>query len=121
MIVLKVPDAASLQGALERLKDFLIGNGISQECVFDSKLVACELLGNVLRHTDREAQLRGKIVGEFIELKVFSSEAFELPKEIVCSDVSCEHGRGLFLVQELCEGRIVSEPDGIVVKIRIER
>ena len=121
MIVLKVPDAASLQVALERLTEFLKEAGISQEQVFDGKLVACELLGNVLQHTQNGTVLQGEIREEFIELKIFSSEPFEVPKKIVCSDVSCEHGRGLFLVNELCEGQIFSESDGIRVRIRREK
>ena len=121
MIVFKVKDSSMLQEVLEELTKFLIHEGISNERVFDSKLVACELLGNVLRHTESETGLYGEIKDGHIELKVFSSMPFETPKKIVCSDVFSEHGRGLFLVNELCEGQIFSEMDGIRVRLKIEK
>lgn len=121
MIVFKVKDPAALQVGLEELTKFLFDKGVSNERVFDSKLVACELLGNVLRHTESETGLRGEIKDGHIELKIFSSTPFETPQRIVCSDIFSEHGRGLFLVNELCEGQIFCEADGIRVKIKIEK
>ncbi len=121
MIIFKVPDLTALQTALEELTNFLTESGISGERVFDSKLVACELLENVLRHTDSQTELQGEIKDGHIELKIFSNVPFETPKKIVCSDVFCEHGRGLFLVNELCEGQIASEIDGIRVKLKIQK
>ena len=121
MIVFKVKDPAALQEGLETLAQFLFQAGVSNEQIFNSKLVACELLGNVLRHTESETGLRGEIKEGHIELKIFSNTPFETPKRIICSDVFSEHGRGLFLVNELCEGQIFCENDGIRVKIRIEK
>lgn len=121
MLVFKVTNSMTLQAALEELTSFLDEMGIDGERIFDSKLVACELLGNVLRHTDGETELRGEVKDGNIELKITSDFPFELPGKIVCSEAFCEHGRGLFLVNELCEGQVFSESDGIRVRLRMEK
>lgn len=121
MLVFKVTNSKTLQAALEELTSFLGRMGIDGERIFDSKLVACELLGNVLRHTDSETELRGDVKDGHIELKIMSDSPFEAPQKIVCSDAFCEHGRGLFLVNELCEGQIFSDSDGIRVRLRMEK
>ena len=95
--------------------------GVSDERAFDSKLVACELLANELKHAESETELFSEIKDGHIELKIFSRKPFKTPKNIVCSDMFAESGRGLFLVNELCEGQIFSETDGIRVRIRIEK
>ncbi len=120
MIVNHVGNIAAMQKALQTLTEFLAREGVPAEKIFDSKLIACELLSNVLRHTDSSTKLHGEIKDGHIELKIFSKELFEAPKQIVCSEVFCENGRGLFLVQELCEGKMTFETDGIRVRIRIK-
>ena len=121
MIVFKVKGPADLQEALEGLTKFLLENGVSGERIFDSKLVACELLANELKHAESETELFSELKDGHIEMKIISQKAFAVPKRIVCSDVFAESGRGLFLVNELCEGQIFSEIDGIRVKIKIEK
>ena len=93
MVVIKIKNAAALQSALAELTKFLSEAGVSEEQVFDSKLIACELLGNVLRHTDGEAGLLSEIKDGHIELKILSQSLFALPEKIRCSDVFEEHGR----------------------------
>lgn len=117
----KVKNLAAAQSALDGLCDFLIGKAISAETVFDSRLVACELLSNVLKHAQGESGIQSRIKDGFVEMKVLSTHMFEIPKTIVCSDVYCESGRGLYLVNELCEGNIFSEKDGMRVLIRIKK
>lgn len=116
----KVKDYATLQAALDGLSRFLFEENVGSESVFDCKLVACELLGNVLKYTQGEAGLRGEIKDDFIELKVLSETFFALPEKIVCSGLFAESGRGLFLVNTLCEGQVTAEEDGIVARIKIK-
>ena len=117
----KVKDYAALQSALDELSQFLAMRDISKEQIFDSKLVACELLGNALKYAQGETALEGAIRDGFIELKILSESFFALPKKIVCADLFSEHGRGLFLVNQICEEQIAAEEDGIRVRIRIEK
>jgi anti-sigma regulatory factor (Ser/Thr protein kinase) len=117
----KVKNYATMQTALDELCTFLTASGIPQELVFDSKLIACELLGNVLKYTDGESGLHSEIKDGYIRLKILSERHFTLPEEIVCSDVLRENGRGLFLVNKLCDGRIASDEEGIKVLLKIEK
>ena len=121
MVVIKIKSNAALQAALAELTNFLMCAGICEEQIFDSKLVACELLGNVLRHTDEETGLQSEIKDGYIQLKILSRTFFPLPEKIRCSGLFAEHGRGLFLVNELSEGKIFSEEDGIRVLLRIKK
>lgn len=117
----KVKDRVDLQAALEELCAYLLEAGVPGERVFDGKLAACELLANVLKHTNDETGLRCELTDGHIELKILSESFFKLPERITCSDLLAESGRGLYLVNELSEGQIFSENDGIRVRIRIEK
>ena len=117
----KVKNYATLQTALDRLCEFLSEQNVHADSVFDSKLVACELLGNVLKYTDGEAGLHSEVKEDVIELKVLSDTFFALPEKIVCSELFAESGRGLFLVNTLCEGQVLTEKDGILARIRIKK
>lgn len=119
-MIVKVKDYEMLQTALAELCLFLSSKDIPEDRIFDCKLVACELLGNVLKHTDGETGLKSCIQEGFIELKVLSDSFFALPERMECSDVFAESGRGLFLVSKLCSGQIFAEEDGIRVRIQIE-
>ncbi len=121
MVVIKIKNTASLQAALTELTNFLTNAGISEEQIFDSKLVACELLSNVLRHTEGETGISSEIKNGHIELKILSETFFALPETIRCSGLFSEHGRGLFLVNELSEGKLFSEQDGIRVLLKIKK
>ncbi|MBQ7831609.1 MAG: hypothetical protein IJ393_06070 [Clostridia bacterium] len=115
----RIKDYEGLDYALEALSGFLEERSVAPERIFDSKLVACELVGNVLKHAESVAELHGEIKEGFIELKILSDKAFVLPQEIFCSDVYSEHGRGLFLVKQLCKERVFSEQGGIRVLIEL--
>ena len=115
----QITDYDSLQMALESLCRFLEEWNVEQEKIFDCKLVACELVGNVLKYAKGNAGLRVKIAEGFAQLKALSESFFELPEKIVCSDRYAESGRGLFLVNSLCDGEIAAEVDGIVAKIKL--
>lgn len=118
---MRIKDYATLQAAVKNLTEHLATYGVEKEKVFDCKLVACELLGNVLKHGNGEGALYAEIENGFVLIRVTSENGFTLPKEITCSDLLSEHGRGLYLVQTLCEGEIYSGEDGISVRIRIKK
>lgn len=117
----KVNDCTTLQDALDGLCKGLSARGVEEERIFDCKLVACELLSNVLKHGDGKAELQLTLDSDHVALKVLSKTSFRLPKQIACSDILSENGRGLFLVNTLCEGEIFTENEGILAKIRIKK
>lgn len=114
----EVKNKDTLQAALRSLCAFLQEKNIPQSAIFDCRLVACELLGNVLRHAQGTAKLFGTINDEFVELKIQSQDTF-FPKKTVCAEVYAENGRGLFLVENAVENELYCEEDGLLVRIRI--
>ena len=118
-VTFKVKDRDALQAALEKLCLFLAKHEIGQERIFDCKLVACELVGNVLKYTKGEAGLHIELTEGLVVLKALSDSFFKLPETIVCSDVMAENGRGLFLVHTLSEGRVTAEENGIVATLKV--
>ncbi len=118
-MIFEIKDYQAMHAAIAKLCDTLQKSSIPSERVFDSKLVISELVGNVLRHTDGKATLHGEINGEFIELTVYSSTAFLPPEKSRPADVYAESGRGLFLVDAVCEKRTLTDEGGILVKIKI--
>lgn len=117
--VFEVKEYASLQTALEALCQFLVGHMVVEEKIFDCKLIACELVGNVLKYTTGKAGLEVAITEGIVQIKALSDAFFKLPEEIVCSGLYAENGRGLFLVNSLSEGQIIAEADGIVAKVKL--
>lgn len=108
----KVENYATLQKAIDELCAFLSERNVHPDSLFDCKLVAMELLGNVLRHADGKADFYGEIKDGVIELKIVSKTVFPFPEKTTCAGVYSEHGRGLFLVKEVCGERIFNDKDG---------
>ena len=117
----EIENHATLQQAVNTLCDFLVANDVPSDSVFDSKLVACELLGNVLRHAKGKAKLCGEIKDGFVELKILSDAPFYPSGQKLCAEVYSEHGRGLFLVHSVCEERVFADENGIRALIRIAK
>ena len=118
-MIFEVHNHASMKDAIEKLCGFLAENEIPSERVFDSKLVASELVGTVLRHSGGIAKLCGEMTEEFIELVILSSIPYIPPKTSKQAPLYAENGRGLFLVDSVCEERFVTNDGGIKVRIRI--
>jgi anti-sigma regulatory factor (Ser/Thr protein kinase) len=117
----EVKDIATLQKAIHDFCEYLEQREVPPACVFDSKLVAHELVGNVLRHSNGIASLHGEIANGFVQLKIASTIPFEPPKMSRCSDVFEENGRGLFLVDKVCAERTYTEDGAIRVLIKIKK
>ena len=115
----EVNSKQAVQEAIAALCRFLDGEGLSKERVFDSRLVASELLGNIFKHTDGVARLKSRVQNGFVEIAVWSSVASTSPTQSTCADVYAEHGRGLFLIDRVCEERSVSGEGEVIVRIRI--
>jgi anti-sigma regulatory factor (Ser/Thr protein kinase) len=119
-MLVKVTDYTTLQAALEALCQELDVKKVSKETVFDCKLVACELLGNVLKHGDGLAELHSEIQDGAVIVRVLSKQSFDLPEKIICSETLAESGRGLFLVNTICEEQVFTEGNAIVAKIKLK-
>lgn len=118
-MIFDVNDIATMHDAINALCRYLETHGVTPDCVFDSKLVASELIGNVLRHTNDGATVKGEIKDGYFELRVYSAVAFVPPAISRKADVYAEHGRGLFLVDSVCEERTVGDEGSILVRIKL--
>ena len=118
-MILKIENYISLQTAIANLCRFLQEKEVSEEGVFHSRLVASELLGNVLKHSTGHATLHTAVKNGFVELTVCSSVQYTPPKKSVCSDEYAENGRGLFLVDAVSVERTMTESGDILVKIKM--
>lgn len=117
-MIFEIDDYLSLRSSVETLCEFLSAQKVSPEGIFDCKLVAFELLGNVLKHTQGGAKFHGEVKDGFVELKIFSEQAF-YAEGSNCSGVDAESGRGLFLVDSVCAERERLQEGGVLVKIKM--
>ncbi len=115
----EVRDYETLQKSIVDFCRFLSDFGVSSEKIFDCRLVADELLGNVLRHTHGVARMHVAMEEGFVLLTICASAPSTPPKTSVCSDVYAEHGRGLYLVDSVCAERIVKENGDVLVRIKM--
>lgn len=115
----KVFDYASLHAVTEEFCEFLRKQYVSEDSIFDCKLVFSELAGNVLRHSDESADITAGIVDGKILLEVYGEKNF-CPPEKTClpQETYAEHGRGLYIVDKISESRAAMPDGGIRVVIR---
>ena len=111
----------ALKAALDSLCTGLTQRDVPQETVYDSKLVADELLSNALRHGGGKAFFSVVVEDDMISLSVRSLHAFRPPDKSILSGREAEHGRGLYIVDTLVETRRYSEEGGTSVIIRIRK
>ena len=111
----------ALKEALNSLCNGLAEEDVPNETVYDSKLVASELISNALRHGGGKAFFSVQVEQDVISLSVRSLDSFRPPDKSILSGRECEHGRGLYIVDTLVETRRYSEEGGTSVVIRIRR
>ncbi len=109
-----------LKAATESLCDALKREGIPAERVFDCKLVAYELVGNVLQHSACSATLCVTCSTEQVCLTVCGEKGYIPPVTCVCPPCEAERGRGLYLVDSMSVERTATENGGICVRICIK-
>lgn len=118
-MVFEIVSYESLKRAVDDFCAFLFSKNIPDDRIFDSRLAAFELLGNVLKHSEGGAKFSATVEEEHIELKILGANRYCPPEKGTCAEVYSEHGRGLYLVDSVCAERIVTEDGGILVRIKI--
>ena len=118
-MIFEIQNYQTLRSAVDALCEFLSSENVPSERIFDSKLVAYELLGNVLKPSQGGAKLHGALNDGFVELKFISQTPFALPTVAQCAEVHAEHGRGIYLVDSVCAERHTAEDGSILVRIKI--
>ena len=116
---IEVLNRLMMKSALCTLCEFLSENGVSPEKVFDSKLIASELVGNVFTHSTGKASMEVSVLNGFIEMQISSTVSYTPPKKTELVEVLSEHGRGLYLVDTLCYERLHAENGAIIVRVKM--
>ena len=117
----EINDYNALRDALHKMCDRLQEQLVGEQSLFHCKLVASELLANVLQHGGGKAYLTAELQENRVIIRVKAERAFRPPEESKCSDVDSEYGRGLFIIDAICESRDYNEREGIRVTVRISQ
>ena len=67
MITFKVDNLKNMNDCLKPFLEFLRSFGVTDDDVFDSRLVSCELITNVIRHLGETANFEGGVNAENME------------------------------------------------------
>ena len=113
----RIDDFNALAHALQNMCAEL--HGLDEELLFDARLVASELLSNALRYGGGCERFTYTRTAEEVRISVKSALPFCPPEKSVCSPVTAERGRGLYLVDTLSVMRTYSEEEGICVILSI--
>lgn len=112
MVTFSVDDLKEINGRLRVFSEFLSSEHISDDDIFASKLVSCELLTNVIRHGGERAYFKGEILSDTIRITVMADCQNTVNLFPVLPDVYSESGRGLYIIRSVCSGDIIRGDDG---------
>ena len=106
--------------AIDEICVYLTSKSVCKEKVFDCKLTAHELISNVLQHSGGSAVLEVAVTETAVEITVRAENTFEPPIKGKCPSIEAERGRGLYLVDSVCEERVFTQEGEIVVRIALK-
>lgn len=106
----KVDNLTEMSSALADFAEFLRGQQFRDDDVFASRLVSCELITNVIRHSGEEAELVAELFSDRIVITVIAKGLDCVNINTKVPDVFAESGRGLYIIR--CFGEISPAVDG---------
>lgn len=118
MICFKVDNLNEMNSSLKQFMDYLQNADVSDDALFDSRLVCCELISNVLKHCHETAYFKGALVGNQIVIGVSSDTTACAAARPSLPDVLSECGRGLYIVNAISGGNVRFEGNRIVVTLK---
>lgn len=117
MITFEIDDIKEMNAELWRFIEYLEGSGVDADSVFDSRLVSCELITNVLRHCGGSALFSGILSDGEITITVCSSSPTGKISVPDLPEVFAESGRGLYIVNAISGGNVKIAGGNVTVKI----
>lgn len=121
MITFEIDDIKDINGELRQFLHYLEAHGVDDDGVYDSRLISCELITNVLRHCGGTALFSGEFDCGEITIKVSATE----PKGTISipdlPSVFAESGRGLYIVNAISGGRVSILGGCVTVKLLTRR
>ena len=119
MISFKVDDLQDMNGFLKEFLDYLESENVDADCVFDSRLVSCELISNVLKHCGEAAYFSGALTGEGVVINVHGERSVGvIPPAPTLPEVLAESGRGLYIVNAVSGGNVRVSGNKVTVIIK---
>ena len=94
MISFRVENLKNMNAQLKAFLDFLRSLDVPEDDVFFSRLVACELIANVLRHGGEAAAFTGELLSDKISITVTAESQKNVNLTPSLPDVFAENGRG---------------------------
>lgn len=117
MITFEVDDLKNMNTELAEFLRYLQGLGVDEDAVFDSRLVSCELITNVLRHCGGSACFSGVFDNGEIVITVCATR----PSGEICvpdlPSALAEGGRGLYIVNAVSGGNVRISGGNVTVKL----
>lgn len=117
MITFEVDDLKKMNADLLRFAAYLEERGADADAVFDSRLVSCELITNVLRHCGGTAKFEGVLADGEILITVSASQSSGKIVVPALPEVLAESGRGLYIVNAISGGNVFISGGDVTVKI----
>lgn len=117
MITFEVDDLKEMNAGLARFLRYLKDLDVDEDAVFDSRLISCELITNVLRHCGGSACFSGVYDNGEIVITVCATKP---AGEICVPDLPsalAEGGRGLYIVNAISGGNVLISGGNVTVKI----
>lgn len=112
MITFKVDNLKNMNIELGAFVDFLKAQNISDEDVFLSRLVSCELISNVIRHGGDTAEFKGELMVDKISITVTAPSQSTVNLTPARPGVLAEGGRGLYIINAVSMNGIERLADG---------
>ena len=112
MITFKVDNLKNMNIELGAFVDFLKAQNISDEDMFLSRLVSCELISNVIRHGGDTAEFKGELMVDKISITVTAPSQATVNLTPARPDVHAEGGRGLYIINAVSMNGIERLADG---------
>ncbi|MBQ8428317.1 MAG: ATP-binding protein [Clostridia bacterium] len=107
-----IHDNLSLSRALKAMHLDLLQEELDERCFFHCKLVFSELASNAAKHTKEGGSIRLEVFEEWVEITLTCKQPLPLPERSSCSSVYEESGRGLYLIDSVCQSRERTENGG---------
>ncbi len=112
-----IRDNVSLRQALKAFHDDLQKEGLDEACFFDCKLVFSELASNAVRH-GKGGEICFRLLDKQVELTLTCSAPIILAPWSEAAPVLAESGRGLYLIDSVCQSRASTSEGGIRVILK---
>lgn len=120
MIKFKVDNLKNMNIELGAFIDFLRSQNISDEDVFLSRLVSCELISNVIRHGGDAAEFKGELMVDKISITVTAQSQSGINLTPAKPSVLAEGGRGLYIINAVSMNGI-ERGEGGELRVYIKR